>query len=168
MSLPAIPVALYQGLHKMTKNPLFNDLSSKKCLKTFLGQREYGIAMKGKNPAKTKDIEGGLAAMDDPDKAQANIKKLIEETIQSTIRDYHLNANAGKGNHHQPPNFSGSGQGVGNYPVHGGMAYGSPSGSGGANGSGGNNYGGPSGYGGPNGTSGTMNYVGPGGHSGPS
>jgi Zinc knuckle len=125
----------------------------------------YGIAMKGKSPAKTKDIEGGLAAMDDPGKAQANIKKLIEETIQSTIRDYHLNANAGNGNHHQQPNFNGSGQGVGNYSVNGGMVYGGPSGTGGANGSGGMNYGVPSGFSGPNGSGGVMNYVGPGGMS---
>jgi hypothetical protein len=45
--------------------------------------------MKGKSPPKTKDIEGGLAAMDEPAKAQANIKQLIEETIQCTIREYH-------------------------------------------------------------------------------
>jgi hypothetical protein len=50
----------------------------------------YSIAMKGKSPSKTKDIEGGLAAMDDPVTAQANIKKMIEETIQCTIRVWWL------------------------------------------------------------------------------
>jgi gag-polypeptide of LTR copia-type len=69
----------------------------------------YGIAMKGRSPSKTKDIEGGLAAMDDPMQSQANIKKLIEDTIQSTMRDCNLNGNQGNGNQYQQPNFNGSG-----------------------------------------------------------
>jgi hypothetical protein len=112
--------------------------------------------MKGKSPPKTKDIKGGLAAMDEPAKAQANIKRLIEETIQSTIREYHQNMTAGNGN----------GSGGMNYGVPNG--FGGPSVSGGAmNGSAGMNYGVPSGFGGPNGNGGAINYVGPGGNVGP-
>jgi hypothetical protein len=45
MSLPAISVALYQGLHKMTKNPLFNGSSSKKCVKTFLDRGSTSLPL---------------------------------------------------------------------------------------------------------------------------
>jgi hypothetical protein len=118
----------------------------------------YSIAMKGKNPSKTKDIEGGLAAMDDPVTAQANIKKMIEETIQCTIREYHTGGGSGS----NQPIVSSNGQASHNYSGPSGFV-------GGSNGGGGNvNYGVSSGFGGPIGNVGGMNYVGPGGNVGPS
>jgi hypothetical protein len=121
----------------------------------------YSIAMKGKSPSKTKEIEGGLAAMDDPATAQANIKKLIEDTIQCTIREYHTGGGSGSNQHI----VSSNGQGMTSYPPNAGLNYGGPNGFvGGPNGGSGNaNYGVPSGFGGPIGSGGGMNYVDPGG-----
>jgi hypothetical protein len=109
----------------------------------------YSIAMKGKSPSKTKYIEGGLAAMDDLVTAQANIKKMIKETIQCTIREYHTGG--GSGNNQLI--VSGNGQGATRYPPNTGLHYGGPSGFvSSPNGGGGNvNYGVPSGFGGPSG-----------------
>jgi hypothetical protein len=45
------------------------------------------IAMKGKQGTKTKDIEGGFAAMEDQVEGQDknNLKRIIKDTVNMTI-----------------------------------------------------------------------------------
>jgi hypothetical protein len=52
----------------------------------------YAVATKGKQGPKHKDIEGGLIAMEDLTQAKEkdNLKRMIQETINTTIREYHM------------------------------------------------------------------------------
>ena len=135
----------------------------------------FSVAMKGKEKIKVKEIEGGLVAADEPHKMQGNIKKVIEETIQCTIREFRANPADGYGNYQ--PNQRVNGPGTMSYPANGGghfgsgagMSYGGPSGgmnfNGGMNynGQGGVNYNGQGGVTGFNGQGGGMSYGGLGG-----
>jgi hypothetical protein len=61
----------------------------------------YSIAMKGKQGHKTKDIEGGFAAMKNQVEGQDNnnLKKMIKDTINTTIQEFQVKTNAVLGNH---------------------------------------------------------------------
>ena len=53
----------------------------------------HSLATKGKKiVARPREIEGGLATVDevDKDKEKDNLKRLIQETINTTIREYHI------------------------------------------------------------------------------
>jgi hypothetical protein len=70
-------------------------------------------------------IEGGLAATDEPSKMQGNIKKMIEETIQCTIREFHANpTGGGYGSDQLNPRVNGPSPV--NYQGIGGVNYGGP------------------------------------------
>jgi hypothetical protein len=52
----------------------------------------YGVAMKGKSGNRTQDIEGGLVTVDDGTPAKDDeLKKLIQDTVNSTVKSYQLN-----------------------------------------------------------------------------
>jgi hypothetical protein len=86
----------------------------------------YAVARKGKEKVKVKEIEGGLVATDEPSKMQGNLEKVIEETIQCTIREFRSNpTGGGYGNHHQP-HLHAYGPRV-DFQGNGGLNYGGPS-----------------------------------------
>jgi hypothetical protein len=72
-------------------------------LKTAIGTH-YSIAMKGVTREKVKEIEGGLAAMEEVMQVQEdagnlkdNLKRLIQETLTTTIHEYHVKHQGGHG-----------------------------------------------------------------------
>lgn len=125
----------------------------------------FSVAKKGIVHPKEKDIEGGLVTTDEPSKMQGNIKKVIEETIQCTIREFQSNPTGGGYGHNQP-NPRTNGPSPVNYQANGGVRYGGPgvgvshNGQGGA---GGMNFGGQGGGMNYGGQGGAMNYGGQGG-----
>jgi hypothetical protein len=84
----------------------------------------YAIATKGKQGPKYKDIKGGLVAMEDQNQAKEkdNLKRMIQETINTTIHEYHMRyqpsgVNQGQGGGHRlaAGNFMNMGNNGGQY-----------------------------------------------------
>jgi hypothetical protein len=93
-ALPAIYNSTVAGLYERLVNAV-----------TFAAFRRavgshYSIAMKGKQGSKTKDIEGRFAAMEYQVAGQDkdNLKRMIKDTINTTIREYQGKINATSGN----------------------------------------------------------------------
>jgi Zinc knuckle len=93
-ALPAIYNSTVAGLYERLPNAVTFAV-----LRRAVGNH-YSIAMKGKSGNKTKDIEGGFAAMETQGAGndKDNLKKLIKDTINSTIREYQEKTNTGSGN----------------------------------------------------------------------
>jgi hypothetical protein len=81
------------------------------------------VAKKGKGEeAEAKEIEGGLATSEEPSKMQGNIMKLIEETNQCTIQEFHSSLTGGGYGNNQP-NPRVNGPSPVNYQANGGVNY---------------------------------------------
>jgi hypothetical protein len=96
-AIPAIYNSTVAGLYK-TEQQLGQAVTIN-ALKHTVGNH-YLIVMKGKQGTKTKDIEGGFAAMEDQVEGQDkdNLKKMIKDTINTTIQEFQVKDNAVPGN----------------------------------------------------------------------
>jgi gag-polypeptide of LTR copia-type len=110
-ALPAIYNSTVAGLFERLPNAVTFAV-----LRRAVGNH-YSIAMKGKSGNKTKDIEGGFAAMETQGASndKDDLKRMIKDTINATIRKYQGKINATTGNQvklveqgHQQSNKSGN------------------------------------------------------------
>jgi TolA-binding protein len=71
----------------------------------------YAIALRGKTGTKVKDIEGRFAAMEVQVEAKEkdNLKRMIQETINTTLREFQVKHQAPAANH---ANVEGLGRGA--------------------------------------------------------
>jgi gag-polypeptide of LTR copia-type len=93
-ALPAIYNSTVAGLYERLPNAV-----TFAALRRAVGNH-YSITMKGKSGNKTKYIKGGFAAMETQGAGnyKDSLKKMIKDTINTTIWEYQVKANTGSGN----------------------------------------------------------------------